>query len=109
MVETTNNRMELMAAIEGLQALTRPCDVDLFSDSQYVVKGIESWLAGWKRAGWVKRDRTPVLNADLWQTLDLELARHRVKAHWVRGHAGHQENERVDRLAATAASTQQGR
>jgi ribonuclease HI len=103
--DTTNNRMELSAAIEGLKLLKRPCDVDLYSDSQYVVKGIESWLAGWKKANWVKRDKQPVLNADLWKVLDAELARHRVDAHWVRGHAGHAENERVDRLASAAAAS----
>jgi ribonuclease HI len=101
--ETTNNRMELLAAIRGLEALVRPCEVELFSDSQYVVKGITSWVAGWKRAGWRKADRQPVLNAELWQALDLQIQRHRVKATWVRGHAGHAENERVDSLAREAA------
>lgn len=101
--ETTNNRMELMAAIRGLEALTQPCLVDLHSDSQYVVKGIQAWLKDWKRRGWKKADGKPVLNADLWQALDAQLARHQVEAHWVRGHAGHPENERVDRLANEAA------
>ncbi len=101
--ETTNNRMELMAAIRGLEALTQPCLVDLHSDSQYVVKGIQGWLKDWKRRGWKKADGKPVLNADLWQALDAQLARHQVEAHWVRGHAGHPENERVDRLANEAA------
>lgn len=102
-VETTNNRMELRGAIEGLSALTRPCDVDLYCDSQYVVKGLQSWLAGWKRAGWVKADRKPVLNAELWKALDRLAQTHRVEAHWVRGHAGHAENERMDRNAKAAA------
>ena len=103
--ETTNNRMELSGAIKGLDALTKPCEVILFCDSQYVVKGIQSWLEGWKRAGWRKADRQPVMNADLWQELDRQLQKHRVEARWVRGHAGHPENERVDRLASEAAKT----
>ncbi len=102
-LETTNNRMELLAAIRGLESLAKPCEVELFSDSQYVVKGITSWLAGWKRAGWRKADKQPVLNAEIWQVLDAQLQRHRVKAAWVRGHAGHAENERVDTLAREAA------
>lgn len=101
--ETTNNRMELSGAIRGLEALTKPCEVALFCDSQYVVKGIQSWLAGWKRAGWRKADKQPVMNADLWQDLDRLLQLHRVEAQWVRGHAGHPENERVDELARGAA------
>ena len=104
--DTTNNRMELLAAIRGLEALTRPCDVVMFSDSQYVVKGIQTWLAGWKRNGWRKADKQPVLNVDLWQALDAQLARHRVEARWVKGHAGHAENERVDTLANQAARSQ---
>jgi len=102
-VETTNNRMELSGAIQGLTALTKPCEVTLFCDSQYVVKGIQSWLEGWKRAGWRKADKQPVMNADLWQELDRMLQKHRVEARWVRGHAGHPENERVDHLASEAA------
>jgi ribonuclease HI len=104
--DTTNNRMELMAAIRGLEALTKPCQVLLHSDSQYVVKGITSWLKDWKRRGWKKADGKPVLNADLWQTLDAQLARHHVDARWVKGHAGHPENERVDQLANEAAQRQ---
>ena len=103
--DTTNNRMELMAAIRGLEALTKPCQVLLSSDSQYVVKGIQTWLRDWKRRGWKKADGKPVMNADLWQALDAELARHQVEARWVKGHAGHAENERVDRLANEAAQT----
>jgi ribonuclease HI len=104
--DTTNNRMELMAAIRGLEALTKPCQVVLHSDSQYVVKGITSWLKDWKRRGWKKADGKPVLNADLWQALDAQLARHHVDANWVKGHAGHPENERVDQLANEAAQRQ---
>ena len=103
--DTTNNRMELMAAIRGLEALTKPCQVMLQSDSQYVVKGITTWLKDWKRRGWKKADGKPVLNADLWQALDAQLARHHVEARWVKGHAGHTENERVDRLASEAAQS----
>jgi ribonuclease HI len=101
--ETTNNRMELLAVIRGLEALTKPCAVTMFSDSQYVVKGIQTWLAGWKRNGWRKADKQPVLNVELWQALDAQLQRHRVEARWVKGHAGHAENERVDSLANQAA------
>ena len=101
--QTTNNRMELTGALKGLEALTRSCAVDLYCDSQYVVKGISQWLKGWKAAGWRKADKGPVLNADLWQALDFQLARHEVTARWVRGHAGHAENERVDREARAAA------
>jgi ribonuclease HI len=103
---TTNNRMELLATIIGLQALKEPCDVDLYSDSQYVVHGIEKgWTRRWQANGWRTRERTPVLNVDLWQRLLDQLDRHKVRLHWVRGHAGHPENERVDRLAFTAAQT----
>lgn len=101
---TTNNRMELTAALRGLQALVRPCRVDLVCDSQYVVKGLAQWLPKWKAAGWRKADRAPVLNADLWMALDEQLARHRVAPRWVRGHAGHAENERVDQAAREAAA-----
>ncbi len=103
--DTTNNRMELLAAIRGLEALTKPCQVLLQSDSQYVVKGSTTWLKDWKRRGWKKADGKPVLNADLWQALDAQLARHQVEARWVKGHAGHAENERVDRLASQAAAS----
>jgi ribonuclease HI len=101
---TTNNRMELMGAIEGLGALQRPCDVDLRCDSQYVVKGVGAWLAGWKAKGWRRADGKPVLNEDLWRRLDGLLAMHRVEAAWLRGHAGHPENERVDALARAMAA-----
>lgn len=96
---TTNNRMELQAAIEALNALTRPCRVDLHTDSQYVRQGITSWLAGWKRNGWKTSAREPVKNADLWRALDEARSRHEVRWHWVKGHAGHPMNERADALA----------
>jgi ribonuclease HI len=102
--ETTNNRMELTAALRGLAALKRPCTVELVSDSQYLVKGLMDWMKNWKRAGWRKADRSPVLNADLWEALDAEATRHQVSAKWVRGHAGHPDNERVDQLAREAAA-----
>lgn len=100
---TTNNRMELMAAIEGLKALKRPCEVVLTTDSQYVKQGINSWLAGWKRNGWRTAAKEPVKNQDLWQQLDAECARHQVEWRWVRGHTGHAENERADELANRGA------
>jgi ribonuclease HI len=96
---TTNNRMELMAAIMALAALKRPCAVDLYTDSQYVRDGIMKWLAGWKRKGWRTSTGSPVKNEDLWRRLDEARAAHDVTWHWVRGHAGHVENERVDALA----------
>jgi ribonuclease HI len=96
---TTNNRMELMAAIMGLESLTRPCAVDLWTDSQYVKQGITQWLQGWKRNGWKTADKKPVKNTDLWQRLDEAVQRHTVSFHWVKGHAGHLENEEVDGLA----------
>jgi ribonuclease HI len=96
---TTNNRMELMAAISALEALKRPCDVDLHTDSQYLRQGITSWIHGWKRNGWKTADRKPVKNVDLWQRLETAIARHTVHWHWVRGHSGHDLNERADELA----------
>ncbi|MCK9539548.1 ribonuclease HI [Dokdonella sp.] len=100
---TTNNRMELMAAIAGLEALKRPCEVVLTTDSQYVKRGVEEWMARWRANGWRTSDRQPVKNRDLWERLSAALASHRVRWHWVRGHAGHAENERVDALARAAA------
>jgi len=97
--ETTNNRMELTAAIEALRALTRPCRVELFTDSQYVRMGITDWLAGWKRRGWKNASKKPVKNQDLWQALDAETGRHQIRWHWVKGHSGHPENDRADALA----------
>jgi ribonuclease HI len=99
---TTNNRMELMAAISALEALKRPCDVDLHTDSQYLRQGITSWIHGWKRNGWKTADRKPVKNVDLWQRLDAAIAHHTVRWHWVRGHSGHDLNERADELAREA-------
>ena len=96
---TTNNRMELQAVIEALRCLKRPCDIDIYTDSQYVQKGISEWITGWKARGWRTASKTPVKNADLWQMLDAEVARHRIQWHWVKGHAGHEFNERADELA----------
>ena len=96
---TTSNRMELMAAIMALEALTRPCKIDLHTDSKYVMDGITSWIHGWKARGWKTADKKPVKNDDLWKRLDLARARHDVKWHWVKGHAGHPLNERADQLA----------
>jgi ribonuclease HI len=99
---TTNNRMELMAAIAAFEALTRPCRVDLYTDSQYLRGGITGWIHGWKKNGWRTADKKPVKNVDLWQRLDEALKRHQVQWHWVKGHAGHDMNERADRLAREA-------
>ncbi|MFZ1886120.1 MAG: ribonuclease HI [Rhodoplanes sp.] len=99
---TTNNRMELTAAIMALEALKRPCTVDLHTDSQYVRQGITSWIKSWKRNGWRTADRKPVKNVDLWQRLDAALAHQKVRWHWVRGHAGNDLNERADELAREA-------
>jgi ribonuclease HI len=96
---TTNNRMELTAAIMALEALKRPCEIDLHTDSQYVRGGITGWMAGWKRNGWKTSDKKPVKNVELWQKLEEAAARHQVKWHWVRGHAGDPMNERADELA----------
>lgn len=100
--ETTNNRMELTAAIEALAALTRPCQVRLVTDSEYLKNGITRWMANWQRRGWKTAGGTPVKNLDLWQRLDAATRRHRVQWVWVRGHSGHPENERVDALARAA-------
>jgi len=97
--DTTNNRMELMAVIEALKALTRPCEVVLHTDSQYVQKGISEWIHGWKARGWKTAAKAPVKNVDLWQALDAGQARHKMDWRWVKGHAGHQGNERADALA----------
>jgi ribonuclease HI len=96
---TTNNRMELMAAIQALETLTRPCTVRVHTDSQYLRNGITAWIHQWKRNGWRTAGRQPVKNADLWQRLDAALGRHRIEWLWVRGHSGHPENERADALA----------
>jgi ribonuclease HI len=97
--QTTNNRMELMGAIASLESLTRPCPVVLYTDSQYVQKGIKEWIHGWKKRGWKKADGKPVINADLWQRLDAAAKPHKVDWRWVRGHSGDPMNERADELA----------
>jgi ribonuclease HI len=96
---TTNNRMELMAAIQGLSALTRPCKIDLYTDSKYVQHGITEWIANWKKRGWKTANRKPVKNEALWRELDELTRKHEVRWHWVKGHSGHPENERADQLA----------
>lgn len=101
---TTNNRMELTAVIKGLTALKTPCEVALFTDSQYVRKGITEWIHGWKARGWLTADKKPVKNADLWRDLDEACARHRIEWHWVRGHAGDPGNEKADALANAGAA-----
>lgn len=97
--ETTNNRMELTAAIEALNALKEPCIVELTTDSQYVKGGITGWINGWKKNGWKTANKKPVKNVELWQALDEAVQRHTVNWHWIKGHAGHEENERADELA----------
>ena len=99
---TTNNRMELTAAIMALESLTRPCTVELHTDSEYLRNGITTWIQNWKRNGWRTGDRKPVKNVDLWQRLEAARSRHKVHWHWVRGHAGHDLNERADELARAA-------
>ena len=96
---TTNNRMELMAAIMALEALTRPCAIDLYTDSQYLRSGVTGWIAAWKARGWRTADKKPVKNIDLWQRLEAAESQHDVDWHWVKGHAGHEMNERADLLA----------
>lgn len=102
--ETTNNRMELQAVIESLGALTRTAHVDLFTDSAYVKNGITSWIHSWKKNGWKTADKKPVKNADLWQALEAARHKHEVDWHWVKGHAGHPDNERADELARQGMS-----
>ena len=102
--KTTNNRMELMAAIVGLEALNRPCEVELYSDSKYLTDAFNKhWIDGWKKRGWVKSDKKPVKNIKLWQRLLKSMESHQVTFHWVKGHDGHPENERCDQLATIAA------
>lgn len=100
--ETTNNRMELMAAIQALDAVQQPCQIDLYTDSQYVQKGILEWLPDWKKRDWKKADKKPVKNVDLWQQLEQLAVRHHVTWHWVKGHSGHPENEMADQIANEA-------
>lgn len=106
---TTNNRMELQAVIEGLKALTRPSIVDLYSDSKYVLDGLESWIKGWKKNGWKTKARQPVKNAELWRELDDLRNQHTVRFHWVKGHNDHPENERCDALAVAARDAAAGK
>lgn len=107
--ETTNNRMELMAAIKAIEAVTESCEIELWTDSQYVQKGITEWLPNWKARNWHTANRKPVKNADLWQQLEQAIKTHRVSWHWVRGHSGHPDNERVDALANRAIDEYQRR
>ena len=106
---TTNNRMELMAAIKALEALKRPCRVQLHTDSNYVRDGITKWIHGWRRNGWKTADKKPVKNAELWRELEVATARHRVRWHWVRGHSEHPENDRADALANRGVDVALGR
>ena len=106
---TTNNRMELTAVIRALQALQRPCQIALHTDSRYVIDGITGWIHGWQKNGWKTAAKKPVLNADLWQELQEATRRHRIEWKWVKGHAGHPENERADALASAAAVAIGGR
>jgi len=105
-IETTNNRMELMAAIAALECIKRPCSIDISTDSQYVRQGITQWLVNWKRNNWRTAAKEPVKNKDLWQRLDAACQPHEIRWHWVKGHAGHPENERCDVLAREAATSQ---
>lgn len=100
---TTNNRMEMTAVIRALEVLNQPCRITLHTDSKYVIDGITQWIHGWKKRGWVNAAKKPVANAELWQELDAARARHEIEWKWVRGHSGHVENERVDKLASDAA------
>ena len=103
---TTNNRMELMAAIKGLEMLKEKCEVEITTDSQYVMKGITEWIHGWKKKGWVTASKAPVVNKDLWLELEFETQRHKTNWSWTKGHASHADNNRCDELATTAARNQ---
>jgi ribonuclease HI len=103
---TTNNRMELAGAIEGFRALKEPCEVEVVTDSEYVLKGITQWIENWKRKGWMTKAKTPVVNRDLWMTLDRLQSGHKVRWTWTRGHASHDDNNRADELATMAAASQ---
>ncbi len=107
--DTTNNRMELKAAIEALNALKRPCKIEMHVDSNYVKDGISKWIHGWKRNGWKTADKKPVKNEELWRALDDAIQRHEISWHWVKGHAGHPENERADELARMGIAEVRGR
>ncbi len=104
--DTTNNRMELMAAIEGLKALNRSCDIELYTDSKYVMKGITEWIGGWRKNGWKTASKKEVKNADLWRQLDKQVTSHRIQWHWVKGHSGVDGNEKADQLANRAIDEQ---
>ncbi len=104
--QTTNNRMELTAAIRGLEALREPCHVVITTDSEYMKNGITSWINGWKRNGWMTKAKKPVVNRDLWEALDEQVSRHQSEWQWTKGHADHQENNRCDELATSAARKQ---
>lgn len=106
--QTTNNRMEMLAVISALNTLKRPCTVNLYTDSQYVQKGISEWIWGWKKRGWKTASKQPVKNEDLWRALDEAQARHDIHWHWVKGHAGHPENERADALARQGVAEARG-
>lgn len=106
--DTTNNRMELMAAIAALEALKRPCEIELHTDSEYLRQGVTQWIHNWKRNGWRTADRKPVKNEDLWKRLDEALGRHRIDWRWVKGHAGHEMNERADMLARAGLKQARG-
>ena len=103
-LDTTNNRMEMMAVIKGLSALIEPCQVDLYSDSKYVLDGMTKWVEGWQRRGWINASKKPVRNADLWHELIDVAATHQIEWNWIKGHSGHPENERVDQLASAEAA-----
>jgi ribonuclease HI len=103
---TTNNRMELTAAIEGLRALNQPCEVEVITDSEYVKNGITQWIHGWKRNNWITSAKKPVMNSDLWRELEEEVSRHKTTWTWTKGHAAHDDNNRADELAAMAAREQ---
>ena len=105
--ETTNNRMELTAVIQALEALKRRCDIDITTDSKYVMDGITSWIHNWKKNGWKNASKKPVMNADLWKKLDALASGHEIRWHWVKGHSGHPENERADELANQAIDAMQ--
>lgn len=107
--QTTNNRMEMLAVIRALNALTRPCEVKVHTDSRYVIDGMTKWIHGWKRSGWINASKKPVRNAELWHELIEAAAPHKIDWIWVKGHNGHVENERVDRLASNAADRAAGR
>ncbi len=108
--ETTNNRMELTAFLAGLQQLNQPCEIDLYSDSQYVINALEKgWAKGWRARGWKKSDKSPALNADLWAAALVESEKHQIHYHWLKGHAGHPENERCDRMAVEQSKKHGGR